>query len=274
MEEDMVCMDDLLGSMSMSLLETQPKMFDVQYTYDDVPVSFKLGGKPPKDIFYRNTSTFLTKLPPAIPSKLCKCRYSCDGDLATIKCFSCSIYDMEGAYLYCQSCFDHRHPWYRVGHISADVEKDESIGHVMKIADRIADVGRYEKEGYALLAKLRNENYPKLAIIADDVKVDEALRTYGRRTVALEDHINSLRAKIQSEVGTAHLQITNTSAASLSSSSEPKDKDVYVKKTKTNDKLMSLFGPPELPSKARVLKSATIQAQKMMRGYLARKVRV
>ena len=32
-----------------------------------------------------------------------------------------------------------------------------------------------------MLAKLRNENYPKLAYIADDAKVDSNMKSYGRK---------------------------------------------------------------------------------------------
>ena len=140
MEADLVDLNQVLGSMVESLLEKQPVAFEVKYEYEDEKIDFKIGGKPPRDIFYRNTSRFLTNLPPAIPEKNCKCMYLCNGDLAAVKCFTCSMYDVEGSYVYCQRCFDHRHPWYRVPHIFADIEHDENIEHSMIIANRIADV--------------------------------------------------------------------------------------------------------------------------------------
>jgi hypothetical protein len=140
MDPDLVGLDDVMGSMVESLLEQQPVAFEAKYAYQDVEIDFKIGGKPPRDVFYRNTSRFLTNLPPAIPDKNCKCMYLCSGDLAAVKCFTCSMYDVQGSYVYCQRCFDHRHPWYRMPHIFTDIAHDENIGHSMIIANRIADV--------------------------------------------------------------------------------------------------------------------------------------
>lgn len=47
-----------------------------------------------------------------------RCRYNtlCKGAVATRKCFSCVEYDPELEGLFCEACFQERHPWYRVKH--------------------------------------------------------------------------------------------------------------------------------------------------------------
>jgi hypothetical protein len=118
MNEDLVVMDDLLMAMADVLMEKQPKPFNPVLKFQDNKVEFKLGGKPPREIFYKDTSTFLPRIPPPVTSKLCSVKYCCNGsNPASIKCHSCSIYDPSHTAFYCQVCFSACHPWYRVNHI-------------------------------------------------------------------------------------------------------------------------------------------------------------
>ena len=61
--------------------------------------------KPPKEIFYRNSVTFMTVLPPPTMPKRCSCVYLCTGAKATIKCLSCAIYDPYRVGYFCDACF-------------------------------------------------------------------------------------------------------------------------------------------------------------------------
>ena len=61
--------------------------------------------KPPKEIFYRNSVTFMTVLPPPTVPKRCSCVYLCTGAKATIKCLSCAIYDPNRVGYFCDACF-------------------------------------------------------------------------------------------------------------------------------------------------------------------------
>lgn len=196
MAADVVQVDDLLFAMADSVMETVPKPFNPMLKFQDKTVKIKLGGKPPREIFYRNTLTFLTKLPPPVQPKQCSCQYLCDGDAADIKCHSCSIYTPTNSAFYCRKCFDARHPWYRVAHIYSTIDSDESIEHTIKVAHRISEAIRYEKEGQEMLHGLMREK-ERVKFIADDEKIDNQVREYGRRAVALEEHIEQLRRNLR-----------------------------------------------------------------------------
>lgn len=193
---DVVQLNDVLYAMADSVMETVPKPFNPVLKFQDKKINIKIGGKPPREIFYRKTLTFLTKLPPPVQPKICSCQYLCDGDPAVIKCHSCSIYTPTNAAFYCQKCFDARHPWYRVAHIYSSIEIDESIEHTLKVAHRISEATRYEKEGQELLKGLMHEK-SRVEYIADDEKIDNQMREFGRRAVALEDHIEQLRKNLR-----------------------------------------------------------------------------
>lgn len=199
MNEDLVLPDDIFMAMADALMENQPKPFNPVLKFNDPKIEFKLGGKPPREIFYRNTVTFMTKLPPPVPNKMCSVRYACTGVLATIKCHSCSIYDPSGTAFYCSKCFSCCHPWYRVSHVYSTIERDESIEHTLKVAHRVAEAIRYEREGGDILERLRNEQ-PKLDSIGDDAELDKKLRICGRRVLALEEYIENVRKDIREDV--------------------------------------------------------------------------
>lgn len=195
---DIVQVDDVLQAMAESLVERQPKSFKPTLTFKDKPAQFKLGGRPPREIFYRQTALFLTKLPPPVQEKLCSCRYLCSGAMATIKCHSCSIFEPSGSAFFCTPCFRIRHPWHRIPHVYTSIEKDESIEHTLKVAHRIAEAKRYEQEGSSVLKSLMNEK-SRLAEVADDEKLDNKIWEYGRRMVALEEHVARLRRKMHED---------------------------------------------------------------------------
>lgn len=199
--DDIVDPSEMLLAMSSSLMEKQPKPFNPSYSFQDsvAPGLLKIGGRPPREVFYRKTVTFMTKIPARVPSKVCSCKYVCEGSEATIICHSCSIYDINHAYYYCQSCFNARHPWYRLPHVFTDIENDESIQHTLKVAHRVSEVSRYELEGKNMLSNLREEER-RLRYIADDELVDNSLREYGRKAVALEEHISSLRLTLKHDL--------------------------------------------------------------------------
>jgi hypothetical protein len=199
MLDELVDADDVLMAMADALMEKQPKPFKPILKFNDEKIEFNLGGRPPREIFYRNTVTYMTKLPPPVPNKMCSVRYACMGNAATIKCHSCSIYDPSGTAFYCSQCFECCHPWYRVSHVYTTIEKDESIEHTLKIAHRVAEANRYEREGTDILHKLQKEK-PKLAYIADDAELDKQLRNCGRRVLALEEHVQGIRKKIRDDI--------------------------------------------------------------------------
>jgi hypothetical protein len=191
---------EVFSSMSASLLERQPKPFNPIYNIKPTPVAkLKIGGKPPREIFYRDTLTFMTSLPPPVQPKTCSCQFLCNGNVASIICHSCSIYDPTKAAYYCDLCFPARHPWYRVPHLSTKIENDESIAHTLKIAHRIAEASRYDNEGKSILLKVQKQK-PNLAFVGDDEKVDNQLREYGRKVVALEEHVQQMRARLQQDI--------------------------------------------------------------------------
>jgi hypothetical protein len=89
----------------------------------------------------------------------------CQGDNASIKCFSCVIYDKEGIGFYCKPCFSKMHPSYRIDHIYTDIQNDENIPYILSLSQQLADAVRYEKEGEDLAASVRRQE-AKLTSIA------------------------------------------------------------------------------------------------------------
>ncbi|KAJ1442696.1 hypothetical protein B484DRAFT_414693, partial [Ochromonadaceae sp. CCMP2298] len=217
---------DVLLSMTASLMERQPKAFDPVYgIVGDKQHTLRVGGKPPREVFYRNTETFMTPMPPPMAPKLCTARFMCqevrrggqggqggqgaqgaqggqkggEGAPATVVCYSCAVYAPGRAAYYCQACFDARHPWYRSPHISRPIEVDEGVEHTLKSSHNRAEANRYAAEGVQVLDRLRQEK-PKLAYVADDEKIDAQLGTYGRELLKFEKSVLSLRANLQQDL--------------------------------------------------------------------------
>jgi len=193
--------DDILRAMASCLVQDDSAIYNVADLADRAPPVLETIKKPPKEIFYRKTQLFATRIPGEVGPKRCTCKYLCHGAPAAIKCLSCVMYDPKGLGFFCKMCFDARHPWYRVPHIFNDIEKDESVQHTLKVSHRRAEMVRYEREGQQEL-KMLLENVPKLDYIADDRKVADGLKEVGNRTTALEkkmrDYRKSLRADILS----------------------------------------------------------------------------
>ena len=140
MIEEIVEVYDVFAAMAESLVESQV-LFQVPNVPDQV-VPINIGGRPPREFFYRNTATYTTQLPPAILPKRCSCKFLCTGAAATIKCYSCSIFDPTGTGFFCDLCFQNRHPWYRVPHTFASIDEDENIEYTLKVAERRAQAAR------------------------------------------------------------------------------------------------------------------------------------
>ena len=244
--------------MVASLLEKQPVDFNVEFHFEDEPVTYNIGGKPPRDIFYRNTSTFLTKLPPPIPEKCCRCQYLCDGDEAEIKCYSCAIYDPEQNAIYCKKCFEHRHPWHRSKHIFAPIETDEAIEYSMKISHRIAAANRYDREGKSVLYKLQNENRPLLQYLADDKKTDDDMRKFGRKALDLEKYINELRKDLQADIDSPRNQ-------GKSLVMDGKEQEVLKNKRRLEKEKQRL-------DRQSTVNNALIKIQRLVRGNATRRI--
>jgi hypothetical protein len=221
--EGLVQMDDLLMAMAESVMERQPKPFNPQLLFRDRKIEFKIGGRPPREVFYRKTTTFLTKLPPPVTKKLCTCKFLCTAGEqvpAVIKCHSCSIYDPSGASYYCQHCFNGRHPWYRVDHIYTKIDQDENIEYNLKVAHRLAEAARYEREGNDLLQSLQKEVVPKLEYVRNDEEIDDKMRIYGSHVTELEENIKALRQRLQDELQRGYV------GKSYVTASQPPPKDL------------------------------------------------
>ena len=193
--------EDVLGSMAEALVETQA-VFRVR-EIDDPPTGYTTGLKPPKEIFYRNSVTFMTVLPPPIMPKRCSCVYLCTGAKATIKCLSCAIYDPRKVGYYCDICFRARHPWYRVPHIYTNIAKDENIEYSLKEQNRMAQAARLDREGEELLEGLVRNNLQKLAVIGDDQELEDKLIKAGRTSMSLEERIKNLQVENQESIKTS-----------------------------------------------------------------------
>mmetsp|Transcript_2668 Transcript_2668/g.3999 ORF Transcript_2668/g.3999 Transcript_2668/m.3999 type:complete len:392 (+) Transcript_2668:98-1273(+) len=203
---------DLLQSMSQSLLEVKTVHRPVDVP--DRPFNLKIGGKPPREMFYRKT--IVCAADPTVPYKpeRCSCQYLCSRALATTKCLTCALYDPQGLGYYCDACFTSRHPWYRVTHVFAPIYRNESIRDSMRKQDSQLQADRRRVEGYEMLSKLK-ENEFKLSVVADDLEVDTNMRSAARKSVALESRMVALRRKLRSSVRASGgvMEITEDEAA-------------------------------------------------------------
>lgn len=210
-------MADVLKAMSQTLIKEGAIVYHVPQTEDPPTKSYAEDRKPPREIFYRQTTTFSTQLPPAVLPKRCTCQYLCTGAPAEYKCLSCVMYDPKGVGFFCKLCFEARHPWYRIGHMYIDIDRDESIAHTIKVGHRRAEMIRYEREGVDLLQRVVDMG-PKMQYIADDVKVEGQLKSAGHKAQALEARIHALRRDIRNDCrskGLVGLALNSDEAALL-----------------------------------------------------------
>ena len=146
--------EDILRSMAATLLSDNSAVYHVNTLPDREPPELEAIKKPPKEIFYRKTQLFATRVPNEVGPKRCTCKYLCHGAPAEVKCLSCVMYDPKGLGFFCKMCFDARHPWYRVPHIFEDIAKDETVQHTLKVSHRRAEMVRYEEEGKEMYKSL------------------------------------------------------------------------------------------------------------------------
>lgn len=119
--EDVVDLMDVLSSMAESVMHKQT-YFEVPFK-PDADATFK-PARPPREIFYRNTTLFITEVPPPPAPKRCNCHINCPppGNVATYRCLSCGLFDSTGMCLFCDRCFRYTHPWHRAPHIFTRIE--------------------------------------------------------------------------------------------------------------------------------------------------------
>lgn len=193
-------MNDVLAAMASTLVKQSAHVYHVEMVPDPLPRNQDtVDKKPPKEVFYRKTSTFATELPSAVLPKRCTCQYLCTGAPATIKCLSCVMYDPKGVGFFCKLCYDARHPWYRVPHMFIDISLDESIEHTLRVAHRRAEMIRFERDGTDLLDNVKSLG-PVLQFVGDDFKVDSQLKSAGHMATKLEDRIRNFRREMRRDV--------------------------------------------------------------------------
>ena len=198
---------DVLSAMSAQLVTEKPfyeSKGDNYNQYEHSLIVPKKVEKPSSDVFYRDTALYTNKLPQAILSKKCFCKYACENANATISCFSCAIYEVNNQAYYCDDCFKARHPWYRVQHYYESIDNDEDITYNLKLSKQSANFKRVEYESKQIHNTLQAQ-YPKLVSIQDH-KVDDKLRHVGRNLVKNETKIVELKDNYENEVETLRKQ--------------------------------------------------------------------
>lgn len=276
---------DVLLSMAASLVERQPIKVERQTFQGDelkkAADSFTTPKKPPKEIFYRNTSLFLTDVPPFIQPRICSCRYLCNSAPAVIKCLSCSIYSAQGSgkALYCDLCFQSCHPWFRIPHIYQSIEQEESVDYTLKVAHRVAEATRYEREGELVLARLCAEK-ARLDVVRDDSKVDGNVRDIGRRVTILEEKMQSLRRHLKEDLDGGKLMFSAIEDDTLSVSTTPFEALVMYDIQKSNELIQTNEDVVQYkPDETKLLamsnytnNSAAHHIQRVYKGYLVRRM--
>jgi hypothetical protein len=196
--EGVVGVMDLLNAMSQSLLDVKEEEKKV-IIKDNKKFHLKTQGRPPKQIFYRDSIVMQSKPPPVYKKERCTTRFVCHGALATIKCLTCAMTDPAGVGYYCNACFKQKHPWYRVEHIHTEIEQSENIRNSQKLQDAQLEKSRQVIDGQNTLGKLRTQ-LKNLDYVEDDIKVDTEIRSVARRSVQLETKLASMRRQLRSDV--------------------------------------------------------------------------
>jgi hypothetical protein len=107
--------------------------------------------------------------------------------------------NISGQGYYCEACFSARHPWYRVAHIFGPIYRNENIANSLKSQNHDLQMDRQRIDNYQILDSIK-KNKMTLEIVADDIAVDNNLRTAARRSLDLENKMNRLRARLRADV--------------------------------------------------------------------------
>ncbi|RYH02917.1 hypothetical protein EON65_47565 [archaeon] len=207
-------MGDVLGAMADSLMERQPRTFQPKLKFQDntLPttaivasssvkaIAAKPAKRPPREVFYRQTSMFLTNLPKTIERHRCNVSCLCEGDLATLICHSCSVYQPSQKAFYCDKCFGRMHPWHRIPHIYTSISTNEDIELSLRISHHIAETKRYEHDSQDILKKVIVNRDVLVGMAANERTMEDKVWDYGRRMLSLEDHINALRQQLYEDM--------------------------------------------------------------------------
>ena len=225
---DEVACEDVLAAMAESVLtsisgDSKVRIFKVEQQKDR-EVSVSVGGKPPREIFYRKTVTFKQAFPNEVGRRRCSCASVCSGAVATIKCMSCKIYDPTGLGYFCDMCFRHSHPWYRVPHIYMDIGRDESVEQALRVAHRKAEIVRYQKDGRDTLANVMSVE-PKLEYLADDLKIETDMRDAGRKITDTVNRILTFQDQLRKEVSDYDNKVSKDSSLRRKLFSDPASGD-------------------------------------------------
>jgi hypothetical protein len=84
-------------------------------------------------VFYRDSLYNPFNRNPTNSSARCNCMVACSGKLAEIQCMSCAVFHPRKVALYCRSCFEKRHPPYRVAHKFVPISQYEDVEHVKQM---------------------------------------------------------------------------------------------------------------------------------------------
>ena len=194
----MVGMMDILNSMSQSLMDV--KEDDKKVPNSDIrKFKLKTQGRPPKEIFYRDTIIMQSKPPPIHKLEICTTKFVCFGSIATIKCLTCALTDPAGTGYYCNACYKHKHPWYRVEHICTEISKNEDVRNSQKLQDAQLEKSRQLIDGNNTVSRIKKQ-IEKLEEVSDDLQVDTNIRSAARRSVQLETKLASLRRQLRKDV--------------------------------------------------------------------------
>ncbi len=251
-EVDEVEVYDVLSAMAASLVENESHFMIP--SVPDKEIMLKIGGKPPREIFYRKTATFMSSIPGIVSQKKCSCQFICRNALATIKCFSCATMDAYGTGYFCDLCFKSRHPWHRAPHIFADIEHDENIDHTIKVAHRRAEAVRYVKEGNELLERVRSQKM-RVVKMGQVENVEISMQTVGRKTANLISRMRDLKLQLRKGI----LADENNSSSNDNNGGNSQSESTRIKKEKEEELLLI-----EREMAINLLK-------KVMKGFLIRK---
>ena len=197
-DSHIVGMMDVLNAMSQSLLDVKEEDKKVANA-DTKKFHIKTQGRPPKQIFYRDTIVIQSKPPPVHKKERCTTKFVCHGSLATIKCLTCAMTDPAGLGYYCNACFKQKHPWYRVEHVHTDIGESENIRNSQKLQDAQLEKSRQVIDGHNTVSKIKDQ-ISKLEEVSDDIKVDTEIRSVARRSVQLETKLAFMRRELRHDV--------------------------------------------------------------------------
>ena len=165
---------------------------------------------PNPSLFYKSSRWFFDE-----PKQggLRKC-FLCLKQKAEVRCFSCGTFAPGGDAIFCKSCFDSHHPWYRVDHKFIQLNQDEDPEECLTRQSVGLEIDRVLFDIRSTL-KETTQNRFLCDPLMDETNPDEMLRSVGRKLCESEEHVAHLQEIVRKEIRPVYTRETNDAVMRL-----------------------------------------------------------